>query len=107
MTSISWFVSAKCGSSEPWFGWKTMVSVSLLDLGAPAAAAGAAVAAGAAAAGLVAAGAAAGAVVGVGAAAGASVGGAVGGCAAPPHAATNSASGDRVAKRTDVLATGP
>jgi hypothetical protein len=57
-------VAAKCGSSEPWFDWNTMVSVSLLDFcaGTGAAAAGALVAA--AAGGALVATAAAGALVG-------------------------------------------
>src|SRR3569833_2311392 len=36
VTSSSWLVAAKCGSSVPWFAWKTTVRVSLLDLSAGA-----------------------------------------------------------------------
>src|SRR5207253_11183372 len=49
LTSSSWFVAAKCGSSVPWLAWNTIVSVSLLDFCAAPLACGCAGAVGAAA----------------------------------------------------------
>src|SRR5438132_4322212 len=76
VTSSSWFVAAKCPSRDPWLAWKTMVRVSLLDFNGAA-------------------------VVGFAAAwVGPLV--AAGGPppAPPPHAAINTASVHRLAKRT-------
>src|SRR5438309_2173052 len=83
VTSNSWFVAAKCPSSEPWLAWKTMVRVSLLDFKGPAAAAAAAAVGFAAAC--------VGAVVAAGAVP-----------PAAPHAARKTVSMDKLANRTQI-----
>src|SRR5438105_5049726 len=99
VTSSSWFVAAKCGSSVPWFAWKTTVSVSLLEVGALEVVCGAGVALLEGAGG---AGVGCGAVVALGAAA--CVGALAAGTPAPPlppHAAIRLASSDKLARHAD------